>query len=78
MNERRPGIIEHSVGVATAMLLGFALNLSGCDQDREVLDVEAPGVDLEVHEDTDTGELTIDGQLGNEEDNGEDHSTQQQ
>lgn len=62
MHERQSRRLRRTPGATAVALLGLVVG--GCEQDREVLDVEAPGVDVEVREDPDTGELTIDGQFG--------------
>lgn len=40
-------------------LFFFTAGLTGCDNDREVLDVETPEGELEVEESTETGALDI-------------------
>lgn len=44
--------------LAASLLLPIALS-AGCSE-REVLDVETPGGEVEVTEDTDTGEIDVD------------------
>ena len=52
-------IFSHSlyfVGLVICNVIAF----SGCDSKREILDVETPAGEVEVNEDTDTGEVTVD------------------
>lgn len=39
---------------------------AGCSHEEKVLDVEAPGMELEVNQNTETGELSVKGELGEE------------
>ncbi|REJ81992.1 MAG: hypothetical protein DWQ29_13470 [Planctomycetota bacterium] len=66
MRQRRSTSFGFLVASALLVAAAFAATFAGCSNEREVLDVEAPGVDLEVHENTETGELNIDGELGEE------------
>jgi hypothetical protein len=66
MDGRGIRIIELCCEVAVVVLLGLVLALGGCQRNRKVLDVEAPGVDVEVQKNTDTGEVTVHGQSGDE------------
>lgn len=51
-----------SLTPVTALLVAGALG--GCSQEEQVLDVEAPGMNLEVTEDTETGEINVEGEFG--------------
>ena len=44
--------------LAVASTVG-ALALSGCERKERVLDIEAPGVDVEVDRNIDTGEVEV-------------------
>ncbi|QDU35892.1 hypothetical protein Mal4_01740 [Maioricimonas rarisocia] len=56
--------------LATTALLGLAVVTAGCEEPQEkVLDVDAPGVDVEVHKDKDDDGAAVD--IGVEEDESE-------
>jgi hypothetical protein len=48
-----------AVSVATVMFAVVPFTIAGCDQDREIMEVETPEGEVEVEEDVDTGALEI-------------------
>lgn len=47
-------------GAMFFLLCALALALAGCEQERKVLDVEAPGFELEIRERDSTGSNGLD------------------
>jgi hypothetical protein len=47
-----------AITLSTAASLG-CLGLAGCERKERVVDIEAPGVDVEVDRNVDTGEVEI-------------------
>lgn len=45
--------------LACALFAVIPMTLTGCDNKEKVLDVEAPGVDIEVDKDRDSGAVDI-------------------
>jgi len=48
-----------AAGVLTAAASLGCIALSGCERKERVLDVQAPGVDVEVDRNIDTGEVEV-------------------
>jgi hypothetical protein len=48
-----------ALSAATLMFAVVPFTFTGCDQDREVMEVETPEREIEVEEDADTGALEI-------------------
>jgi hypothetical protein len=48
-----------AVAAATLMFGVVPFTMSGCDADREVMEVETPEGEVEIEEDADTGALEI-------------------
>ena len=50
---------------AVATAFAGALSLAGCERKEKVLDIEAPGVDIEVHRSKDKLEIETNGKKDN-------------
>lgn len=48
-----------AVSFATAMFAVVPFTIAGCDQDRDVMEMETPEGEVEVEEDVDTGALEV-------------------
>jgi hypothetical protein len=48
-----------AVSCATVMFAVVPFTIAGCDQDREVMEVETPQGEVEVEEDADAGALEV-------------------
>ena len=48
-------------GVAALMVGVLPLTMTGCEADRDVMEVETPEGEVEVEEDADTGALEVEG-----------------
>lgn len=57
VNHPRGGKLAAGVLAAVASL--GAVGLIGCERKEKVVDIEAPGVDVEVERNTDTGEVEV-------------------
>ena len=55
----RPLLRQKLLQLAAALPFA-AFALTGCDDDREIIDVDTPGTDIEVEQDRDTGEVDVD------------------
>jgi hypothetical protein len=54
--------LRRSITIPSAILAASlgAISLAGCERKERVVDIEAPGVDVEVDRNIDTGEVEVD------------------